>query len=139
MFYAMVVFRAFVDPSGGRAGAFALSIGFNDIETRKTKTALLRGWKPLFDPEAFVVEICDILKKYRLEHVMGDRYAGAWVSSAFKNQGIRYDPCKVTKSELYLGMEGYVYTSRLKIPKNDILFKELVNLERRRHVREGIP
>jgi hypothetical protein len=72
------------------------------------------------------------LKAYRASRVVGDKYAGAWVSSAFDKVGVSYLPAARPKSELYLHLESLVNTYRVEIPKHKQLIIELVNLERRR-------
>lgn len=123
-------YRAFVDPSGGRNDAFTLSIGHQ--EKTKLVVDLLKAWDPPFNPEGVVKEIADILKQYRMDRVTGDRYAAAWVESAFQKQGIRYQSCEKVKSDLYLNFEGYVNTALIELPKDQNLINELTALERRR-------
>jgi len=126
-----VFYRAFTDPSGGRADAFTLAIGYQDHQTRKFRTALLKGWKPPFDPETVVNEISEVLGRYRVSSVTGDRYAAAWVSSAFEKCGIEYISSTKNKSEIFLQSEGYFNTHRVEIPDDEQLYTELTNLERR--------
>jgi hypothetical protein len=126
------IYHAFVDPSGGRIDRFTVAIGHQDFQTMKLSVDLLRGWTPPINPDDVVFEITERLKQYRVSRVVGDRYAGAWVSSAFDKHGITYEPAARPKSELYLGFEGYINTQRVQIPKHTQLINELVNLERRR-------
>jgi len=123
-------FRSFVDPSGGRNDAFTLAIGHQ--EKSKLIVDLLKSWEPPFNPEAVVREVADTLKAYRMDKVTGDRYAAAWVESAFEKAGIRYEPCERAKSDLYLNFEGFVNTGMIEIPSDKKLINELVSLERRR-------
>ena len=127
-----VVYQAFVDPSGGRTDAMTLAIGYQDRMTLKLRTALLRAWKPPFNPEEVVSEIADILTRYRISAVTGDKYGAAWVSSAFEKFGISYNPADKVKSDLYLEFEGYANTQRVELPINKKLAQELINLERKR-------
>ena len=84
------------------------------------------------NPEDAVREIAEIISKYRINRITGDRYAAAWVSSAFEKNGIKYDPCKSPKSDLYLSLKGYINTGRVQFSTDKRLITELVNLERRR-------
>ena len=123
-------YRAFADPSGGRNDAFTLSIGHQ--EKAKLVVDLLRAWEPPFNPELVVKEIADILKQYRMDKIIGDRYAAQWVESSFEKQRIRYQPCDKAKSDLYLNFEGYVNTRLIELPNDKKLITELTTLERRR-------
>jgi hypothetical protein len=126
------VYRAFCDPSGGRADAFTLGIGHQDRHTKKLTVDLIRGWPAPLNPETAVKEICEILTQYHIGRITGDRYAGEWVSSAFNKHNISYTQCSKPKSDLYLSLEAYVNTKRVKFPQEKRLIDELVNLERRR-------
>jgi hypothetical protein len=126
------VYKAFVDPSGGRADAMTLAIGHNDWSGNRQLVDLLRAWEPPFNPEDVVVEMAEILKRYRINSVQGDRYGAGWVEGAFSKVGIRYEVCVKVKSDLYLDLEGYVNTLKVKFPKEKRLIDELMALERRR-------
>ena len=126
------IYHAFVDPSGGRVDRFTVAIGHQDFQTTKMSVDLLRGWKPPIDPSEVVGEIAELLKQYRVSKVVGDRYAGAWVSSSFDKHGVVYEPSSKPKSDLYLSFEGHVNTRRVQLPDHKQLITELVNLERRR-------
>jgi hypothetical protein len=126
------VYQAFVDPSGGRADAMTLAIGHNDWNGSHQLVDLLRAWEPPFNPEDVVVEMAGILKRYRVSTVTGDRYGAGWVEGAFSKVGIHYEPCVKVKSDLYLDLEGYVNTAKVKLPKDKHLIDELMALERRR-------
>lgn len=129
---AQTVYHGFVDPSGGRADAFTLCLAHSDRWTGKLVVDCLRGWQPPLNPESVVGEIKEVLKAYRVRRVVGDKYAGNWVSSAFDKVGITYLPAAKPKSDLYLHLESLVNTFRAEIPKHKQLITELVNLERRR-------
>ncbi len=126
------VYQAFVDPSGGRADAFTLAIGFHARYSSKLRVAAIKAWDPPFNPEQIVCEIADQLKQYRIRSVTGDRYAGSWVTSSFEKFGIEYVTCDKPKSDLYLMLEGLVNTGRVEFAHDERLIRELVNLERRR-------
>jgi hypothetical protein len=126
------VYQAFVDPSGGRADAFTLAIGFHARYSSKLRAAVIKAWDPPFNPEVVVYELTEILKRYRIRTVTGDRYAGSWVTSSFEKFGIEYQTCDKPKSDLYLMLEGLINTGRVEFAKDERLKTELINLERRR-------
>jgi len=125
-----VNYAAFVDPSGGRRDAMTLAISHTDND--RLIIDYLGAWTPPFDPGAVVVDMAQVAKDYRVSFVVGDRYGAAWVESAFKKAGIKYEPCKLTKSDLYLNFEARLNTRQVELPDNEHLRKELIALERRR-------
>jgi hypothetical protein len=64
----------FVDPSGGVNDAMTLAVAHKEADTAIVDT--LREFRAPFNPEAAVSEFADLLRKYRLARVTGDRYAG---------------------------------------------------------------
>ena len=70
--------------------------GANDSFTlavahKEGNTAILdavREVRPPFSPEAVVAEFADLLKKYRINTVEGDRYGGEWPREQFRNAGM---------------------------------------------------
>lgn len=71
-----VGYFAFVDPSGGSHDSFTLAISHR--ENKVAVLGALRERKPPFNPENVVREFAQLLKAYRINRVMGDRYAGQW-------------------------------------------------------------
>src|SRR5262249_13869245 len=71
-----IAYAGFVDPSGGSADAFTLAIGH--WQDSVAVVDALREIKPPFSPESVVVELADLLKRYNISTVTGDRYAGEW-------------------------------------------------------------
>lgn len=128
----LTIYRAFVDPSGGRHDAFTLAIGHRDrFVSDRLVVDLLRGWKPPFSPQSVVDEICGILKRYRTFQVTGDRYAGEWVPAAFKKHSVSFTPSDKPRSDLYVEFAYLVNGRTVEIPNLKQLVTELVNLERR--------
>ena len=124
-----VYYSAFVDPSGGRHDAFTLSVGHNDQE--KYVIDLLKAWKPPFDPAQVVEKIAEDVKPYNINSVTGDRYAAAWVSTAFEKVGLNYQNSEMFKSDLYLNFEPKINTGQVELVDDEYLIKELCALERR--------
>ena len=65
----------------------------------------LRPVAPPFDPFAVTERFAALMREYRVSIVEGDRYAGAWVSTAFEKARVRYMPSDKTKSQIYLAAE----------------------------------
>ncbi len=131
-----VHYVAAVDPSGGGADAFTLSVVHaegKDSERRVVQD-VIKGWartgSQTVDLEGVVKEITKTLKTYRLSSVVGDRYAGQWVRQAFEAQGISYQESE-EKSKVYLEIEPAFAQGRIDILDHPQLIRELKILERR--------
>lgn len=121
---------AFTDPSGGRKDAFTLAVGH--IEGDKRIIDAVRTKRPPFDPRKVVEEFTALMRgRYGLNRVMGDRYAGEWVSQAFRDVGMTYEPSGKNKSVLYLEAEPLFQGGLVELPNSKTLLNELTRLERR--------
>jgi len=78
-----------------------------------------RGWKKSrtsnLNLEGIVNEIVDIMKRYELREVHGDRYSGQWVVEAFQKTGIHYWQTEQDKSVFYLGLEPLFAQGNIEI------------------------
>src|SRR5262249_40600528 len=59
-------------------------------------------WKAPFVAADVVTEIVALLKQYRLQTIVGDRYGSGWVEQEFRDHGIRYRPADKDKSAIFL-------------------------------------
>ena len=117
-----IAYRAFVDPSGGRADAFTMAIAHYEAAKETVVLDALREIRPPFAPEVIVAELSHLLKSYNVSAVQGDRYAGEWPVEQFAKFGVRYEPSAKPKSELYVDLLPYVNSRRidlLDLPKPD--------------------
>ena len=120
----------FCDPSGGSGGdSMTLSIGHKDNDV--SVIDVIREVKPPFSPESVVGEFADMLKRYRLTAVTGDRYAGSWPADAFRRQGIQYLPCGDPKGTLYLNLLPRINSGTVRLLDHKRLISQLTSLERR--------
>jgi len=124
-----VNYIAFCDPSGGRVDSFTLAITHKDGE--KIILDRLEEKRPPFNPQEVVKEYAGILKGYGLSSVTGDKYAGAWVTQSFDDEGITYEPSKLNKSEIYLEFEPLMARQAVELLDIKRLFEQLRGLERR--------
>lgn len=122
-------YRAFVDPSGGAQDGMTLCIAHS--ENRRTVVDALRERQPPFDPNDVVREFADLLHRYGLTTVKGDRYGGEWPAERFRAHGIGYRPADRTKGELYRDMLPALMAGEIELPDHPKLRSQLVNLERR--------
>jgi hypothetical protein len=128
---AKVRYAAFAGPSGGRGDAFALCIGHREDE--RFIADVVRAVPAPFDPSTVVREFAALAKDYRVTRLRGDNYSAEWVSSAFKDAGLRYEPSDRPKSALYLESLPLWTRSQINIPDHSRLLRELRLLERRTH------
>jgi hypothetical protein len=127
---ADVGYRAFADPSGGRADSFAVAVGHRAGE--RVVVDVVRAWKPPFNPSGVVAEAAGLLKTYRVSEVTGDRFGGEWPREAFRAQGVEYRVAERTTSENLLSLLPVVNTGVVELLEVPDLLRELRGLERRR-------
>jgi hypothetical protein len=84
------------------------------------------------DPHQIVKEYAELLKKHHIHEVTGDKYAGAWVSESFRQEGINYNPSELNKSEIYLEALPFISSGICELLDNRDTIRELRLLERRR-------
>ena len=124
-----LVYRAFVDPSGGRGDAMTLAIAHREGD--RNVVDLVRAVPAPFDPAAVVADFAALLRDYRLRETTGDAYSGEWVATAFRDQGIAYRPSPENKSGLYLAALPLFARGGVELPDHRLLLTELARLERR--------
>ena len=129
---------AFVDMSGGRHDASVLGIAHAEDSTEPTDRApprlvldVLDHVKAPHDPSAVVDRFCKILKDYRISKATGDRYGAEWVTSAFKQHGISYEPSELDKSSIYMEVLAPFAERRITLIDDKRLITELRMLERK--------
>lgn len=129
-----VFYNGFVDPSGGSNNSFAMAVGhvdFSDWRKSITVVDVVREQRPPFSPEAVVEQFVRVLKEYRINKVIGDRYAGAWPVEQFSKFGIIYEQSAAPKSDLYRDLLPLINSNRIRLLDNAKLINQLVGLERR--------
>lgn len=72
-----------------------------------------------------------VLKDYRINKVIGDRYAGAWPVEQFGKFGIIYEQSAAPKSDLYRDFLPLVNSGRVRLLDHQKLVNQLCGLERR--------
>jgi hypothetical protein len=127
---ADVQYYGFADPSGGGSDAFTLGIAHRG-ENGALILDVCKARHPPFSPDSVVAEYAEILKRYHLYSIAGDRYAGEWVTEAFGKAGITYRNSERTKSEIYLEVEPLFAQGVVRLLDDRVLLTELRQLERR--------
>lgn len=123
-------YSAFVDPSGGRRDAFALAIAH--AEGERAVLDAVRAWQPPFNPTGVIAEAVDLLRQYRVGHVVGDRYAAEFVAEQFRSRSLRYQPSDRDRSALYLELLPLVNAERVVLLDVPEMLRQMRGLERRR-------
>lgn len=122
-----VSYLAFVDPAGGGADEFTLAIGHRDRDAAIID--LVTGRKG--SPAGIVAEYAQVLKRYKITKVTGDRYAGRWPRDEFAKHGIAYDVSELDRSGLFLETLAALNSGRVELPPCEIVARQFAGLERR--------
>src|SRR5262245_22885523 len=86
-----IVYKAFVDMSGGSNDDAVLAIAHQDADGRAVlDVAMNQGPHPPFDPRQAISRFARVLRHHRAAKVVGDRYAGETFRAAFRDEGIEY-------------------------------------------------
>lgn len=122
-------YQAFCDPSGGASDSMTLAITHQD--GRRGILDAVRERKAPFSPESVVAEFSVLLKRYGLQTVTGDRYAGEWPREAFQRHGIEYRPSENPKSMIYVDLLPKLNSGEVQLLDIPVLINQLAGLERR--------
>jgi hypothetical protein len=132
-----VQYVAAVDPSGGGADAFTLALVHAEGEGTEVRVVqdLMRGWGRVGhqapDLTGVVREIADVVKRYHVSEVHGDRYAGQWVRQAFQEAGLVYREAEWDRARAYLEVEPLFAQGRIELVDHPVLVHQWKTLERR--------
>jgi hypothetical protein len=122
---------AFVDPSGGSVDGMTMAIAHFDYTTQTIVIDVQRERMPPFSSEAVVRDFSEVLKKYGVGMVVGDKYAGEWPREQFRNVGIAYDAAVPTKSLLYEDLMSTLNSKRISLLDHHKTVGQIASLERR--------
>jgi hypothetical protein len=120
-------YLAFVDPSGGSADSFTISIAHKQDDVAVLDA--VREVRPPFSPESVVGDFATLLKSYHLSTVVGDRYAGEWPREQFRKHDISYELSAKTKSDIYRDLLPAINSRNVDLLDHDRLVNQLVGLE----------
>jgi hypothetical protein len=124
-----VRYFGFVDPSGGSQESMTLAIAHH--ENGQAILDAIREVTPPLSPEATVIEFAALLASYGIKTIHGDRYAGEWPREQFRKQGIHYETCEQSKSDLYRELLPALNSRSLLLLDHPCLLSQLCGLERR--------
>lgn len=121
---------AFVDPSGGAVDSMTLAIAH--AEGGNAVLDCLLEVRPPFSPAAVVRECADLLRRYAMYQVTGDRYGGEWPREQFRALGIDYRIAEKAKSDIYVEFLSAMNSRKVQLLDNHVLVSQLLHLERHR-------
>ena len=130
---ANTAYFGFIDPAGGGAGggdSMTLAIAHRGIDGRVVLDAV-RERRPPFSPDSTVGEFAALLKTFRINTAVGDRWGGGFVSESFLSHGIRYQLAEQPKSDIYRDSLPLLNSGRIELLDLPRLIAQLCNLERR--------
>jgi hypothetical protein len=119
----------FVDPSGGSGDSFTVAIAHKEGET--SVIDVMRERKAPCEPPAVVEEFSHILRRYHVNSIEGDHYAGEWPASIFRQHGITYEPAELSKSDIYRDALPLLNGRKALLLDNKTMQRQLVSLERK--------
>lgn len=126
-----VLYRAFTDPSGGRADSFCLAIAHREAKSERIVLDRLEEKRPPFGPQDVINEFSEVIKEYGIREVTGDRYAGEFVTQGFRKNSITFKNSELDKSSIYLEFEPMLAQGQAELLENERLRQQLRGLERR--------
>lgn len=122
-------YYAFVDPSGGAQDSMTIAVAHVEGDTAILDA--VREVKPPFSPDNVVGDFVDLLRRYRLSEVTGDRYGGEFTQEQFKRRGVTYRVSERSKSEIYRELLPLLNSRRIELLDLPHLHGQLLGLERR--------
>jgi len=125
-------YAAFVDVAGG-GGKDSYAICLGHLEDSRIVVDVVRSRPPKFNPEDVTREYSDLLKKYRIGTVRGDKFSGDFALHAYAKNDITYERAEKPKSALYLEAEGSFNTGSVSLPSRAVLIEQLKSLVRKVH------
>ncbi len=120
---------AHVDPSGGSNDSFALAIAHKEGD--RAVLDVVREVRQPFSPESVVAEFCELLQRYQIKHVTGDRFGGEWPREQFRKRGVQYRLADAPASQMFVEALPLINAGTARLLDNRRLIDQFVNLERR--------
>lgn len=122
-------YRGFCDPSGGVSDSMTMAIAHEERDVAVLDLLIER--RAPFNPDEVVKEFAEILSRYQLSSVTGDKYSGEWVSSRFQEHGIKYEFSELTKSQIYCEFLPVANARRCELLDHKRALSQFMGLERR--------
>ncbi|MBW7964957.1 hypothetical protein [Bradyrhizobium sp. BR 10261] len=124
-----ITYVAATDPSGGSSDSMTFAIAHREGD--RAVLDFVQEWVPPFSPEQVVREICDTCRRYGVNTVIGDRYAGLWPRERFQVHGVTYEVAALSRSDAYLTLLPAINSGRVELLDQSRMIAQLCALERR--------
>ncbi len=121
-------YRFFVDMSGGSADDATLGVAHNDDGRAVVDLVMKQAGNPPFNPRAAVKRFARVIKEYGGKKVVGDAYAGLTYRQDFEDEGIEYQLCGKTKTQLYEALEPRLNAGEVELPDEPKMQEQLLTL-----------
>jgi hypothetical protein len=128
-----IKYFAFVDASAGRHDHFTAAISHRERDGDAIVIDALNGFGPPFDPNVVASDFARLAKRYGCSKIVGDAFAGEWVSQAFNRAGVKYERAEANRSSIYLECLPLFARHAVRLPDHARLIRELRLLERSVH------
>ena len=119
----------FCDPSGGAVDSMTIAVAH--AEGDDCVLDCIREHRPPFSPDAVVAEFVELLGRYRVGEVVGDRWGGEFVAEQFTKRGVTYRLSERPKSDIYRELLPLLNSKRVELLDLPRLSAQLAGLERR--------
>jgi hypothetical protein len=91
---------------------------------------VVREFKAPFDPAEVVIELAKTLRAYRINTVIGDRYASGWCAGEFREHGIHYQPAERDKSQIFIDALPLLTSGNAMLLDDRKLVSQITQLQR---------
>jgi hypothetical protein len=124
-------YRAFCDPSAGSSDSFTVCISHYVPSSQTVVVDCLREARPPFSPEAICEQFSQVLKTYRINRVVSDRWGGIWPVEQLQKFGIICEQSAEPKSSLYQTLLPLINSHRIELLDHPKTINQLCSLEQR--------
>lgn len=125
-----VEYLAFCDPAGG-SGQDSMTLAIAHSEGDLRVLDAIREARPPFSPEQTVAEFAQLLRRYWVRKVIGDRFGGMWCQERFRSFDVFYELSEMNKSMLYQAFLPLLNSQEIQLLANNRLVNQISNLERK--------
>jgi predicted nucleic acid-binding protein len=127
-----VHYIAFCDAASGTGtDSYALCIAHYDSERETVVIDVVREYRPRFVPAHVIAELAQLLQRYRISAVYGDRAFAGFHSDEWLRNAVEYRPCLRTTSENYLAALPRMLAGRVRLLDSARARSQFAALERR--------
>jgi hypothetical protein len=124
------VYAGFSDVSAGANDSFVSAVSHVDAEGRAILDAVIETRAP-FNPEEVTATHAELYRRYGVDRIEGDAFAGEWPREQFRKRGIVYEVSKRSKSLLYIDVLPAINAGKVELLDNAILINQFAALERK--------